>query len=309
MLKFEELPIGAQSPESPRWHEGAFWYCDYHEKTVNRMVPGQLSEVVLRTHGRTPSALGFLSDGSVIIASMHERLLYRYRDGNMALHADLAYIDCQWINDMVVDADGRAYVGTRTTKVSPAVHHRYPGGPDSIAIVEPDGKAISVVRDICSPNGSSVSPDGRTFTLCEIYARRIIQFDRDSHGRLIRKRVLIQFDRTWPDGLALDAQGAVWACSPYSGELVRVLANGDVDQVHHIPGAVACALGGEGRRTLFVVATDVRRLPTSDPARPHGSLYQGPGHEAGTRSPRDPGEVDTSALLIAQVDVPGAGWP
>lgn len=307
-MRFERLPFKLESPESPRWHDGVFWYCDYKSKTVNRMVPGEAPEVVLRMDG-TPSALGFMPDQSLLISAMHQKRLYRYRDGELTVHAELPLGDGQWLNDMVVDGDGRAYVGTRTTRVSPAVHHRGPGGPDTLIVVEPDGKEISFVADICSPNGSTISPDGRTFTLCEIYARRIVQFDRAADGRLSGRRILVEFEQTWPDGLALDAQGAVWACSPYSGEVVRVMASGKIDQRHMIPGAVACVLGGEDRHTLFVVATDVRRLPTCDPARPHGSLYQGPGHETGRRSPDDPGEVDTSAMLVAQVDVPGAGWP
>ena len=305
---FEKLPVMLQSPESPRWHQDAFWYCDYAARTVNRMVPGQAPEVVLTMEG-TPSALGFMPDDSLIIAGMHQKKLFRYHDGALFVHAEIPVRDGDWMNDMVVDGDGRAYVGIRSTKVSPAVHHREPGGPDSVVIVEPDGKRISAIEDICSPNGSTVSPDGRTFTLCEIYARRILQFDRDQDGRLSNKRVLVQFERTWPDGLALDAQGAVWACSPYSGEVVRVLANGDVDQRYQLPGAVASILGGEDRRTLFVVATDVRHLPSCDPSRLHGSLYQGPGRETGCRSAYDPGEVDTSAMLVTRVDVPGAGWP
>ncbi|HKX78336.1 MAG TPA: SMP-30/gluconolactonase/LRE family protein [Novosphingobium sp.] len=309
VARFTRVDVDLVAPESPRWHDGAFWFSDYFRKTINRMVPGQPAQVVL-TLDDSPAATGFMPDNSLLFASMQKRKLFRLRDGEVSLHADLSHVDGQWLNDMVVDGDGRTYVGTRTTKVSPAVHHTAPGGPDALVIVEPDGQSMSVVEDICSPNGCSVSADGRTFTLAEIYARRIIRFDRDEQGRLSNKRTLVEFDKVWPDGIAIDADGGVWACSPYSGEVVHVTADGRVDRQLALPGAVACCLGGDDRSTLYVVATDVRRLPTSDPAEPHGSQYKGPGHEdQPKRSPDDPREVDTSGLYTMRVDARGAGWP
>ena len=296
-------------PESPRWYDGAFWFCDYFRKTVNRWVPGQSPEVVLTTES-TPGALGWMPDGTLMISAMHDRRLLLWRNGELSLHADLQHLPGQWLNDMVVDGDGRAYVGTRTTKVRPSVHHTEPGGPDSLVIVEPDGKTITTIEDICAPNGAVVSPDGRTFILAEIYARRILRFDRDPEGRLSNKRVLVSFEKFWPDGICLDAEGAVWACSPYSGEFARILADGTVEQRYSMPGAVACMLGGDDRRTLYIMATDVRRLPTGDPSQPHGSLYTGPGHETEPKRPiGDPSERDTSGLFTLKVPVPGAGWP
>lgn len=307
--KFMKVDVDLFHPESPRWRDGAFWFSDYFKKTVNRMVPGEKSEVILSLDD-SPSALGFMPDGALIFASMKKRQLFILRNGDVVLHADMQHLPGQWLNDMVVDDEGRVYVGTRTTMVSPTVHYREPGGPDALLVIEPNGKTMSVIDNICSPNGAAISPDGRTFTLAEIYARRLVRFDRDEQGRLSNKRVMAQFDQLWPDGISLDAEDAVWFGSPYSGELVRVLANGTIDQQYAIPGAVACMLGGEDRRTLFVLATDVRRAPRSDPSGKHGSLYRGPGHETEPkRSVDDPEEIDTSGLFTLRVDVPGAGWP
>ena len=307
--RFTRADVELFHPESPRWKDGAFWFSDYHKKTVNRMVPGEPPEVILQLDD-SPSALGFMPDGALIFASMKKRQLFVYRDEKVSLHADMQHLPGQWLNDMVVDGDGRTYVGTRTTMVSPTMHFRDPGGPDVLLVVEPDGKTIQVVDNICSPNGASVSADGRTFTLAEIYARRIAQFDRDEQGRLSNKRIVAEFDDLWPDGISVDAEGAIWFGSPYSGHLVRVLADGTIDQKYAMTGAVACMLGGEDRRTLFVLATDVRRAPRSDPSSKHGSLYRGPGHETEPkRAIDDPEEVDTSGLFTMKVDVPGAGWP
>lgn len=306
---FERVEVDLDHPESPRWHDGAFWFSDYYRGTINRMIPGEPAQVV-HSIGEPASALGFMPDGTLVYGAMQSKQLFLLREGKATLHADLRDLPGGWLNDMVVDGDGRTYVGTRTTKVSPTVHHREPSGPDVLLIVEPNGKDIAIVEDICSPNGCSVSPDGKTFTLAEIYARRVLRFDRDAAGRLSNRRVLVEFDKTWPDGISLDQEDAIWFCSPYSGEVVRVLANGKIDQRYDVPGAVACMLGGNDRRTLFVLATDVRRQPRSDPNGAHGSLYTGPGHdEAPKRSPDDPGEVDTSGLFTLRVDIPGAGWP
>ena len=272
--KITRLPVALTYPEGPRWREGALWFSEFSDRTICRMTPGGDHEVVLAVDD-TPSGLGFLPDGSLLFVSMFRRQLLRWSGGAPTIHADLSELPGEFLNDMVVDGEGRAYVGARSQKVSPTVFHRDPGGPDCVIVVEPDGRAAVAAEQLCAPNGTVISPDGRRVVLAETYARRVTCFDRDPAGRLSGRRLLIQFEETFPDGICLDEEGAVWVCSPYSSEAVRVTALGEVTHRLPIPGAVACALGGEDGRTLFVAAVDTRWLPTA-PAAGGERLQSGP---------------------------------
>jgi sugar lactone lactonase YvrE len=290
--KIEKQLPGLQFPEGPRWRDGALWFSDMRERTVNVFTPGE-GRKILHALDDTPSGLGFMPDGSVLIVSMRKKRLMRWQGGRLDLHVDLASFPGDFLNDMVVDDVGRAYVGSRT-QLSPAVFHREPGGPDCVIAVEPDGRASIAAEELCAPNGTVISPDGRTFIIAETYARRVSVFDRDGAGRLSGRRDFAQFDGTLPDGICLDEAGAVWVASPYSDECVRVLDGGVVTDRLAIPGAVACMLGGEGRRTLFILAVDSRMLPAAVPGL---SSLPATGPESG------------GAIYSVEVDVGGAGWP
>lgn len=283
-----KLEVSLTYPEGPRWRDGALWFSEFSDRTINRYTPAGGREVVLRLED-TPSGLGFMPDGSLLFVSMARRQLLRWSDGRPTLHADLSGLPGEFLNDMVVDSEGRAYVGARSQAVSPAVFHRDPGGPDCVIVVEPDGRASIAADRLCSPNGAVIAPDGGTVVLAETYARRVTCFDRDREGRLSGRRRLIQFEETFPDGICLDAEGAVWVCSPYSSEAVRVTREGQVSERLAIPGAVACVLGGEDGRTLFVVAVDTRWLSISD--RTAAARAEGGG-----------------GVYAVRVAVPGADW-
>lgn len=287
------LSIPLVFPEAPRWHDGTLWFSEITERTINRLTPGGEREVVLRLED-SPSGLGFMPDGSLLFVSMTQRRLLRWDGGAPRLHADLSGVAEEYLNDMVVDADGCAYVGVRSQKVSPTVFHREPGGPDCVILVEPDGRASVAADELCAPNGTVISADGRTVVLAETYARRLTTFDRGSTGEWLRRRPLIQFERTFPDGVCIDAANAVWTGSPYSSEVVRVSEAGEVTDRLAVTAAVACALGGDRRSTLFVLAVDPRWLPTFDPA-------------LGGPAPTDP--APAGAIYAVDVAVPGAGWP
>jgi sugar lactone lactonase YvrE len=291
--RIKEQLSGLQFPEGPRWRDGALWFSDMRERTVNVFTPGAGRQVLL-TLDDTPSGLGFMPDGSVLIVSMMKRRLMRLRDGKLDLHADLADFPGDFLNDMVVDDVGRAYVGSRSRQLSPAIHYSAPGGPDCVIAVEPDGRASIAADGLCAPNGTVISPDGRTLVIGETYARRVSVFERDAAGRLSARRDFARFDRTLPDGICLDAAGAVWVASPYSDACVRVLDGGEVTHRLAIPGAVACMLGGEGRRTLFVLAVDTRLRPAAEP---------------GLAGPPATGSEPAGAIYSVDVDTPGAGLP
>jgi sugar lactone lactonase YvrE len=291
----EQLLVdGLTFPEGPRWHDDCLWFSDIRSGTVLR-VDSSGSLLTVATLDDSPSGLGFLPDGTPLVVSMRRRVILRVVDGGTEMHADLAGLPGDFLNDMVVDADGRAYVGLRSSSLYAGMPPDSIRAEDTLVIVDPDGGARIGASGLVSPNGTVISPDGRTLIVAETYAGRILAFERDAGGGLTGRRVFATVPGCYPDGICLDDQGGVWFGSPYTDEVVRVMEGGRETHRRHIPGAVACALGGPGRTTLFVMAVDPEALPKI------GSRSV-PGGDA--RSPLEGGRIWT-----LQVEHPGAGWP
>ncbi len=269
-------------PEGPRWRDGRLWFSDQHDKRVVVMQPDGKAETVVEVP-QQPSGLGWLPDGRMLVVSMIDRRVLRHEpDGSLALHADLAALAPGQCNDMVVDATGRAYVGNFGFDMYAGESPR----DTCVIAVEPDGRA-RVAADGCKfPNGSVITPDGRTLLVGESWGTRIRAFDIDTDGNLSNARVWAQLEGFTVDGMCLDAEGAIWAACPFSGRAVRVAEGGQVlDEVKGShPGAFACMLGGDDRRTLYLCTA-----PTHVPEE--------------TRAARQ-GRIEA-----VTVDVPGAGLP
>jgi sugar lactone lactonase YvrE len=211
-----------------------------------------------------PSGLGWLPAGDLLVVSMQERCLYRRRDGSLARYADLAPWHVFQSNDMVVDAAGRAYVGN--------VGFDYFAGEKpratNIALVDRDGNTALAAENLECPNGTVVTPDGRTLIVAETFGRRLTAFTIARDGSLSGRRVFAQLDEHVPDGITLDAEGCVWVASPYSQCALRVRDGGEI--VERVPIAdsqpFACMLGGADRKTLYLccaphhLAAETQRL-------------------------------------------------
>jgi sugar lactone lactonase YvrE len=131
----------------------------------------------------------------------------------------------------------------------------------------------------------AVTADNSTLILAESYASRLTAFDIAADGGLSNRRVWADLDGGFPDGICLDAEGAVWYAEVPNMRCVRVREGGEVLQTIDVDrGCFACALGGGDRRTLFVMAAE-----WSDTAMTSGSR--------------------TGQVLTVAVPTPGAGWP
>lgn len=296
MSEFRRLIAGLSFTECPRWRDGRLWVSDFYTHRVLAIAMDGSAETVAEVPHQ-PSGLGWLPDGRMLIVSMKDRRLLRLElDGSLAQHADLSRLAPWHLNDMVVDRAGRAYVGNfgfdLMSGASPTL--------TNVIRVDPDGTATSVADDLGFPNGMVITPDGSTLIVAESFGNRLTAFTISADGALADPRewasfgarptsanageVLAQLEVT-PDGICLDAEGAVWVADAAHARVVRVAEGGAVlDERPTAMGAFACMLGGAEGTTLFVSA-------------------------APTFSEREAAADHRAAVLMTEVDVPHAGLP
>jgi len=272
---------GLAFPEGPRWHDGRLFFSDQHDRRVLVMDAGGKAETVVEVP-QQPSGLGWLPDGRMLVVSMLDRRVLRLEDDRLVEHADLSSLASGECNDMVVDIRGRAYVGNFGFDMY--------GGEEAretcMIAVEPDGSTRVVADGLAFPNGTVITDGGFTLIVGESYAGRLTAFTITGDGALVARRVFAQLQGAVPDGICLDAEGAVWVACPLTGRCLRIREGGEVlDEIAVSNNfAYACMLGGEDRRTLFMCTA-----PSSDPQE---TVRARSGH-----------------IESLEVDVPGAGLP
>jgi sugar lactone lactonase YvrE len=247
-------------PECPRWRDGGLWFADCHDGKVIRLDPSGKVLDSFDLPGK-PAGIGFLPDGQMLIVSIGELRIYR-RDASGALHvhADLSKVHRHHTNDMVIDEAGNAYVG----EIGFHMESEQPR-PTAIALVRPDGKVEETGRPILTPNGSVITPDGRTFIVAESLGRRLTAYDVAEDGTLSNQRLFAQLDEMEiPDGICLDAEGCIWSTAPFTSSILRVSpTEGVVERIgFDDTRPYACMLGGEDRRDLYICCA-----PDHDPAK------------------------------------------
>jgi sugar lactone lactonase YvrE len=281
MAEVQTLMTGLVMGESPRWHEDRLWLSDMGAREVIAVDPKGSSEVV----ARVPSGLagiGFLPDGQLLIVANRDGLLLRLEpDGSLMKHADLTGVFRPPWSDLVVDGRGNAYVSN--------VGFDFPDGEYAagiVALVTTDGSARQVADGFSVANGLAVTPDNSTLIVAESYGSRLTAFDIGADGSLSKRRVWADLPGDHPDGICIDAEGAVWYADVPARHCVRVREGGEVRETIDLDlGCFACVLGGADGRTLFVTAAEWP-LPQM------------------TGSDRRTGQVVT-----LRAPAPAAGWP
>jgi sugar lactone lactonase YvrE len=259
--------------EGPRWFEGLLWFSDMLGEAVHTAnLHGDMT--TLRLAGHAPSGLGFRPDGSLLITSTENRQVLRYDGETVATVADLSGIVPADLGDMVVDDLGRAYVGSQARE----------GGV--VVRVDPDETMTVVAEDLDFPNGMVITPDRTTLIVAESIGRRLTAYTIGADGSLSNRRIFADGLDGPPDGICLDAEGGVWTSMTLANQFDRVVEGGTVtDRIDMGDrNAIACALGGPERRTLFMLSST--------------SAY--PQRLVGTK---------LSRLDATIVDIPGAGLP
>ena len=277
----QPLMDGILFGESPRWHEDRLWFADWGAQKLIAVDLGGRHEVIVRVPS-FPFSIDWLPDGRLVIVSAEDRcLLRREWGGSLVTHTDLSGLAEHAWNDIVVDGRGNAYIGNIGFDMGAGEF-----APGILALVAQDGSARQVADDVAFPNGMAVTPDNSTLILAESYAGRLTAFDIASDGSLSNRRVWADLGDGAPDGICLDAEGAVWYGDVPNKRCVRVREGGEVLETISLDrGCFACMLGGPDGRTLFMVAREWR----------------------GPESMAD--EEPTGQVLTAPAPAPGAGWP
>lgn len=257
---------GLSFGEGPRWHDGRLWYSDFFDHAVHAFTPGGADERVVEVAGQ-PSGMGWMPDGSLLIVSMTDRRVLRLSpDGALSEHADLTKWAPFHCNDMVVDAAGRAYVGHFGFDIYPRMAGESDGPEPRLATlirVDPDGQVSVAAEEMAFPNGTVITPDGQTLIIGESGGRRLTAFDVAADGGLSNRRVWADLapHNVGPDGICLDASGAVWVANAGGPIAVRVAEGGELlDVAHFSQTCYACMLGGEDGRELYAM-TATSALP------------------------------------------------
>ncbi len=281
--------------ECPRWRDGRLWLSDFYTNQVLTTDGLGNTEVVAEVPGQ-PSGLGFLPDGRALIVSMRDhRILVRADSGELTEHADLSSAVPAVLNDMVVDEQGRAYVGNFGFDLMGGAALR----TTTLTRVDPDGTVTTVAADLNFPNGMVILPGG-VLVVAETFAARLTAFDLDGDGGLSNRRVWARFGdapatddvetavgqlEVAPDGICADADGAIWVADALHARLLRVREGGEIlEEITTKMGVYACMLGGADGRTLFACAA--------------------PSFVEHERRP-----VREAELLAVEVEVPHAGLP
>jgi sugar lactone lactonase YvrE len=283
--------------ECPRWHENRWWVSDFYRHAVFSYDTDGGERLEMEVEAQ-PSGLGWLPGGDMLVVSMKDRrVLRRGADGTVSTHADLSDLTSGHVNDMIVDREGRAYVGNFGFDLMGG------GAPATAGLVriDPDGTASVAAEDLWFPNGMVITDDG-TLIVAETFAARLAAFDIQPDGSLDARRVWAQVQPSpepgdteamlsavtfAPDGCALDAEGHVWAANALGGVVCRVAPGGEIVDEVAMPdglGVFACGLGGEDGRTLVACAAP--------------DFYEHPRSAA-----------REAVLLATTVDVPHAGLP
>ena len=250
----EVLIEGLTFTEGPRWHDGRLYFSDFFTHRVLAVDTKGNMETIVETP-QQPSGLGWSPDGSMLIVSMNDQKLLSFSNGELSEVADLSQLATHFCNDMVVDKKGNAYVGNFGFDL----HAGEPIKPTNIILVRPGEEPCVVAENVFFPNGTVITPDDKTLIVGETFASCLTAFDINEDGTLANRRVwadLRSIEEGYtpvPDGICLDAEGAIWVASPSTNDVIRVQEGGALlDKVEVDRGAFACMLGGENGNTLFI---------------------------------------------------------
>jgi sugar lactone lactonase YvrE len=290
VIRASVLADGIYFGEGPRWRAGRLWFSDFYDHAVKSVDASGAVRTELEIDDQ-PSGLGWLPDGRLLVVAMNRMQVLRVDPDGVRVHAELAGVAEYHANDMVVDAQGRAYVGNFGFALDEALAARGVEGviadhpTTRLACVDPDGRVHVAAEDLHFPNGCVITADGKTLIVAETLAMRLSAFDIGADGGLSNRRIWAALGMRAPDGICLDANGHVWVANAIAAECILVAPGGEIlETVVTDQPCYACMLGGPERRTLYMMTA--------------------PSSVASIVSASRQGQV-----AVAEVRTAGAGWP
>jgi sugar lactone lactonase YvrE len=280
-LELQPFVEGIGFGEAPRWHDGALWLSDIVRHEVLRVDASGTIEVVARTAGE-PSGLGWLPDGSLLVVQMDEHEIWNQRDGKLHRYSGTVPMSRYKLNDMVVDAKGRAWVSNIGFN-----YEQEPACSTNLICVDPGGHAWIAAPDLWCPNGMALNASGEILFVGQSASPEVLEFAIDPRGVLGERSVFGSLpEGAVCDGICLDAEDGLWIASPTTREFLRMTRGGTITHRVPTPGrhAIACVLGGKERRTLYAITAATM------------SLRSARGHRDGR-------------IEMLEVEIPGAGQP
>jgi sugar lactone lactonase YvrE len=283
------LAAGLYFGEGPRWHDGRLWFSDFYAHAVKSVDESGTVRTELDLDDQ-PSGLGWLPDGRLLVVSMKERVVKRLDAGKLVVHADISHLTTFLCNDMVVDARGTAWIGNFGFDLDAEldargedVFHNHP--VTNLVRVDADGSVHLAAGDMHFPNGSVVTPDGKTLIVAETFASCLTAFTIADDQSLTDRRIWASLPGVAPDGICLNENQQVWVANALGCEVLLVAEGGEiVNRIATSQNCYACMLGGSDGKTLFAVTA----------ASSHGA------HAAAET---------TGKIEVVAVDAAGAGWP
>jgi sugar lactone lactonase YvrE len=269
--------------EQPRWHDDRLWFSDWGTREVIAVDLAGNSEVILQAPS-FPCCVDWLPDGRLLVVSGSEGLLLRREpDGSSVTQADLKKVASPAPgNELVVDGRGNAYINGGGFDLMAGE----PFAPGVIGIVTSYGSMRQVANGLAFPNGMIVTPDNSTLIVAESYAKRLTALDIAADGSLSNRRAWANLGDGVPDGICMDAEGAIWYADVPNKNCVRVREGGEVLETIKLDrGCFACALGGPYRKTLFMMAQE----------------WNGPAKMFS--------KSRTGQVLTTEAPAPGVRWP
>ena len=282
MPDLQTLITGLEIGESPRWHHDRLWLSNWGAHEVIAVDLAGNSEVVARVPTTIPFSIDWQLDGRLLIILGPERIVLRQEaDGSLVTHADLSELSDRAFNEIVVDGRGNVYVNGGGFDLGGGAPR-----PGMVVLLTPDGSCRQVADGIAFPNGMAVTPDNSTLIVADSYANQLTAFDITSDGSLANRRAWADLDGGVPDGICVDAEGAVWYADVPNKRCARVREGGEVLQTVELDrGCFACMLGGPDGRTLFIAAAEWHGMT---------GMFDTPG---------------TGRVLSIRAPARGAGWP
>lgn len=282
------LAEGFLFPESPRWHarRGHFLVSDIDRGQVIVVWPNGERRTLYQAPGWV-SGMAFEDDETLILTFARDRKLVRVPLGRPTGFETIASLDevaAFGINDMIRSASGVCYVDTVGFDFLAYSRGEAPSKPSILARVNSDGVVSVATREVNFPNGLVITPDGSRLLVADSLDQAIYAFPLAADGALGPRSCFARMSGEMPDGMCLDASGAVWVASHH--RVLRIAEGGEIlDEVDMgSTRATACMLGGADGRTLLITASDShdRSIITHNPS---------------------------GRLFTAAVSVPGVGLP